>query len=174
VRDDVCLGYAVLRGGDAAENEVVVRVDEWLDDGGDGLPAVLSFLSQLHGRVSLLQIPMPPDRPLAAWLAPTRPLPAQVHLGPCLAVIDAAAVVAAALGDVPVELGPGSIQVAYPEGKLALPLPVLSALVAGSLDAATAKLQGDLTGPEASCHRFVEQWPQSRSFRFPRAGGRHR
>jgi hypothetical protein len=173
VSDGTCGGYVVLRGGDSTSNRVAVSIDEWLDDGGDGLPAVVSFLSQLQGRAMVMEIPVPPDRPFAAWLTQPAPVTAQFQFGPCMMVVDPALAVSIAMGEVPVELSAGRVQLTLAGGMMSLAEPVLSALVAGSLDARTAWHQGDLTGDEAACQAFADRWPTQPCFRFPLVGRRY-
>jgi hypothetical protein len=172
VRDGVCLAYAVVRGGDATSNRVVVSIDEWLDDGQTGLPAIVSFLSQLQGRAMAIQVPVPPDRSFAAWLTQAAPVSAQLTFGPCLQVIDPAAAVADLLPGVAVTEANGRVQLSFADGMMSMAGTVLSSLVGGSLDGPTALAQGDLTGDAAACAAFAEAWPATPSFRFPQAGRR--
>jgi hypothetical protein len=172
MRDGDCLAYAVVRGGDALSNRVVVSIDEWLDDGRTGLPAVVSFLSQLQGRATAIQFPVPPDRPFTAWLTQTGPVSAHLTFGPCLHIIDPVAVITEALPGVAATEQDGRVHLSFPDGMMSLAGTVLASLVAGSLDAHTALAQGELTGDATACAAFAERWPTTSSFRFPQAGRR--
>jgi hypothetical protein len=165
--------YVILQGGHPTANQMTVPVLEWADEDPVGFASVITFLAQWQGRVSLLTLPVPPDRPPAAILAGSQPVQAQLWFGPALRVIAPETVVARALPAARFLPHEDGIRLQLPEGELTIPAATLSALVGGGVDPHSAYYLGDIQGDAAACEAFVRDWPAPSGFRFPVPGRRY-